>query len=109
MDDINHPRECEVCQKIPRAGSLYCSDECERIVEGPARTEYAIQHRTSRRFLALPPSLGVYEEALNERGAYRWDYASLAHLEMLQLDPFRGAFDIVPVRQILTSGEVQCS
>ena len=102
LDDIDYPRECEVCRQTPRAGSLHCSDECERIVEGEPHTEYAIQHRTSQRFIAAPPSYGVYAEALDERGAYRWEYASLAAMEAGLLDPFRGAFDVVPVKSLCT-------
>lgn len=100
LEDIDYPRECEVCQQTPRAGSLYCSEAHEAIVEGPRRTEYAIQHRTSQRFLALPPSLGVYDEALDERGAYRWEYAGIAAAEMMLLESFRGAFDVVPVKAL---------
>jgi len=33
---MNTPRECEVCLNPARPASLYCSEECRRVLEEPA-------------------------------------------------------------------------
>lgn len=60
--------------------------------------EYAIQHRTSKRFLLLAPRLGVHRETSHERAAQRWKSMTEANLEILEHMPeFGGAFEAVPV------------
>ncbi|HEY2851116.1 MAG TPA: hypothetical protein VGI97_14650 [Gemmatimonadaceae bacterium] len=64
-------------------------------------SEYAIQHRTSKRFLLLPPRLQVHRETAIEKAAHRWKTMTEAQLEVFEhMGSFGSAFDVVPVSKV---------
>lgn len=63
-------------------------------------TEYAIKHRTTGRFLAVPPSLGVFVDTPEEVRAHRWEFRLPAELEVALIEDFRGAFDVVQIKAL---------
>lgn len=62
-------------------------------------TSYGIQHRATRRYVAVPPSTGVSRTVDEEARAYSWTFRSIAEIEWAKLGDFAGAFDVVPLDQ----------
>ena len=59
---------------------------------------YAIQHKTSKRFLLLPPRLQVHRETPLETAAHQWPSMSSASMEIIEhMGDFGSAFEVVPV------------
>lgn len=68
----------------------------------PSTMMYAIQHRTSQRWIACPPSSCSLTETLHEAEATAWPMMSLAELERAYLYPFHDAYHVVPIRRGIT-------
>lgn len=60
-------------------------------------TVYALQHRTSRRYLAADPACHVYVETADEHNAYTWSTMTESILAQVVLDCFADAWEVVPV------------
>lgn len=61
-------------------------------------TRYAVQHRTTRTFLACTPSVSPFKETLVEADAASWPTMTQATMELLELADFAGSWDVVPVQ-----------
>lgn len=62
-------------------------------------TRFACQHRTSRRFLVVRPSLGVgHHESPDVEQACTFSTMSEATMELFELGEFMSAWDAVPVQ-----------
>lgn len=66
-------------------------------IAGAIVTKYAIQHRTSKRWIACPPSTCAVQETTKEAEAHAFDFASIAEVERLFLAPFADAYQITLV------------
>jgi hypothetical protein len=58
---------------------------------------FALQHKTSLRYLSAHPDLGVHAEDPDEANAVVWKSVAIAELYRLGLEPYAGAWEIVPV------------
>jgi hypothetical protein len=65
-------------------------------------TEYAIQHRTTRRWVASDLRTGRFADTPVEAEAYRYRFASVAVLALEMCAEFAGAYEVVPVRAGVT-------
>lgn len=63
----------------------------------PTVTKYAIQHRTSRRYVAAHPKLRVHIEHDDVDHAVGFDFQSIAELYRDRMGSFAGAWDVVPI------------
>ena len=62
-------------------------------------TRYAIQHRTTKVFLACTPSVGgFHKESAIEAEAASWATHTRASWELVTLEDFATAWDVVPVQ-----------
>lgn len=64
-------------------------------------TRFALQHKTSKRFLALPPAVGLHAEHPDEEHAYPFDSQAEAEVAHLSLEAFAGAWHIVEIRRMV--------
>ena len=58
-------------------------------------TEYALQHRTSKRYLAADPALNVHVETPDEPSAFTWKFMTEAELAHIGMNDFKDAWDVV--------------
>lgn len=64
-------------------------------------SEYAIQHRTSGRFVAYDPTeTHTHTETADPDEAFRWPLAEPAHKARLALGEFADAFDVVNIQAV---------
>jgi hypothetical protein len=62
-------------------------------------TRYAIQHKTSLRYLAAHPDLGVHLDDADEANAVVWPYMTIAELYRIAMDDC-AEWSVVQVRRI---------
>lgn len=65
------------------------------------RTEYALTHKTTGRWLTTRPSEGRYGESPHEADAWASEFMSVAELEHFRLAEFAPAWRIVPITRPL--------
>lgn len=61
-------------------------------------TRFALQHRTTKRFITVAPSLGTIQESAHEKDAKSWVLMSEAEIQRLFLEAFADCYTVVPVR-----------
>lgn len=61
------------------------------------RTEYALQHKTSRRYQTARPSAGYYGESPHEAEAWSSPFMSIAELEHFELGAFAPCWVVAPI------------
>jgi len=61
-------------------------------------TRFALQHRTTKRFITVAPSLGTIQESADEKDAKSWVLMSEAEGQRLFLEAFADCYKVVSIR-----------